>query len=185
MTRRIVVVFSAIALLVLLVPAVKAAPARQVEFPPFNWSTAQWDPTNGGYCNAGGMCALPHSDLPPGWGQECTTSWCTYPSNDLALALGIEGGLGGEGRGCDYSTDCFTSWGTNILPPPAGQCPSTWPICAVLYPASTPEDEHAAFDASMPARAFLFSPFVFQHFLPADYKNVAMPAWAFLFSHGE
>ena len=142
MKSRITLCFivSVLALLALsssVVQAKSARPAQQV-VPPFNWANAGYDPTNGGYCDPGGLCAAPHDQMPSGYGQYCNTAWCSYPTNDLCLQLGLCGGLGGGGGACDYSTDCFVNMVGAIQPPAATDCPSDWPICAALYGTPTP-----------------------------------------------
>ncbi len=113
----------------------QAAPARDIQIPPFDWSTASWDPTNGGYCDGQGVCADPRNLIPATFGQYCATDWCSYPSWNLGFQLGLYGGIGTGGGACDYSTDCYVPT-TAVQPPSATACPPAWPICSVLYPSS-------------------------------------------------
>ncbi len=104
----------------------------------FDWSTAEYDPTNGGYCNAAGWCAAPIDQLPPSWAQYCQSSWCAYPSLDAGFDLGLNGGLGGQGGSCDWSTDCYTTL-PGVEPPPFEICvgPNCPPTNPTAIPAST------------------------------------------------
>ncbi len=103
----------------------------------FDWSTAVYDPNNAGYCNASGMCAAPQGEMPPSWAQYCQSDWCAYPSWDLCYSSGQCGGIGGQGGGCDYSTDCYSTL-PGIKPPPdcfiSGDCLTGTPPAGTATP---------------------------------------------------
>jgi len=56
----------------------------------------------------------------------------------LAIQLGLNGGIGGQGGSCDWLPEnCFQPVGF-VQPPTPAECPPTWPICQILYPNPTP-----------------------------------------------
>ncbi len=121
----------------------------------FDWSTATYDPTNGGFCNAAGWCAAPQSSLPPEWTAYCQSQWCAYPSNALCFEMGFCGGSAGEGRSCDWLPEnCFVPIG-GVTPPSSTECVGrNWAICDYLggdTPGEEPEECPLDLAVSQPA----------------------------------
>jgi hypothetical protein len=111
-------------------PANAGAAAGRVADADFDWSTASYDPANGGFCNAAGWCAAPGDSIPPQWAADCHSVWCAYPSNALCIQLGVCGGAAGEGRSCDWLPEnCFMPV-SGVTPPTAEECEArSWAVC--------------------------------------------------------